>query len=441
LPEKYNIVLQNSHIGRRRYLEKLTQSKFTLTFVQNWGITNSRGFEAISCGCGAFYQDGSELGIFLDQNSSAIPYGIDNFDTVVIDTLDNWINSADIIGANAAQARQVYDYEEISRRYLILLSVYSALIDKSRKAPSKSKIKNISTIRYPNRSPVRILYNYDGNADNYLDHQQQFRNGLKNKDAYSALDAIGESYLYTHLFKRFVLQVQLDEHIQIMSVAGPKVKKNLQHLQDYDGHHRSEELNLARVTYKKLSDAYPNRLAAHFNYGRICYEIGDKESALATFKHILNDITLYYEPTDLLMWREFQDSLFDYERLMFALRNFEMTQDPAYYKSIKAAILESSLWYLGTILLDRGDHQKALEIFTKHLEPDAELQALFVLKFKLLLRSGKQREASGYIKEIFRNQPWIIAKFGQKIVDGISSNSLDHPLIIEAWLRFKNRLS
>jgi tetratricopeptide (TPR) repeat protein len=226
-----------------------------------------------------------------------------------------------------------------------------------------------------------------------------------------------------------------------MSVAGPKVKKNLQHLQDYDGHHRSEELNLARVTYKKLSDAYPNRLAAHFNYGRICYEIGDKESALATFKHILNDITLYYEPTDLLMWREFQDSLFDYERLMFALRNFEMTQDPAYYKSIKAAILESSLWYLGTILLDRGDHQKALEIFTKHLEPDAELQALFVLKFKLLLRSGKQREASGYIKEIFRNQPWIIAKFGQKIVDGISSNSLDHPLIIEAWLRFKNRLS
>jgi hypothetical protein len=441
LPKKYRVVLQNSHIGRRRYLEKLTQAKLTFTFVQNWGITNSRGFEAISCGCGALYQKNSELGIFLDQNSSAIAYELNNFDSVVTDTLDNWSNPANIISANAAQARQTYDFKQISRRYLILLSIYSALIKKSENTPSRNKMGDHTTIRYPNRSPVRILYNYDGNAERHLDHHQKFRDGLIGNDAYWALDAIGESYLYTHLFKYFVLQVQLDERIKIMRAAGPKAEDNLQQLLDYDEHHHSEELIQARTTYKKLSESYPGRLAAQFNHGRICYEVGEKEIALKTFKHILSDEALHYEPTDLLMWREFQDSQFDYERLMFALRNFELTENRVHLKSIETAILESSLWYLSAILVDRGDHQEALKIYRTHLKPDAQLQALCAIKFKLLLLTGKQREASDYIEEVFQNQPWIISKFGQAIVEDITSNGLDHPLIMQAWERFQSRLS
>ncbi len=296
-------------------------------------------------------------------------------------------------------------------------------------------------MRYPNRSPLRILYNYDGDAERYLEHQKNFRKKIRGNQSYRSIDAIGESYLYSHLFKRTVIQVQLDEQIRIVNAAGPLASKNLDQLTNYTDHLRSEELEKAQATYKILSENFPDHLAAHFNYGRICFELNDNEKARVAFTHILDNPNLIYEPADLLMWSEFQDSKFDYEGLMFDLRNYELSGNDKYLASIKTAITESSLNYLGDILLQNGQNQTALDLFTQHLKVDARLLALYVTKFNLLLGAQEQKEAFRLISKIYRTHPWILATHGNEIVDGLRANELEHDEIYKAWNLFQERLS
>ena len=87
LSEKYNFKYLNTHTSVEKYKEYLRKSKYTFTYVQNWGITNSRAFEAIIEGCGAFFQEGSELGIFLSDCVEAVSYREDNLISVVGEAL------------------------------------------------------------------------------------------------------------------------------------------------------------------------------------------------------------------------------------------------------------------------------------------------------------------------------------------------------------------
>ncbi|NQV56697.1 MAG: tetratricopeptide repeat protein [Rhodospirillales bacterium] len=436
LPESYKIRLQNSHLTRGRYLELQGKSKFTFTYVQNWGITNSRAFEALSQGCCAFYQSGSELGLLMGNDCGLVPYDETNFADIAAEALDTWQTThRRDVEKGSKNAFRIYEFETTRRRYSRLLVAHAALINKRQSTPDPR-----ANWRFPNRSPIRIFYNYDGDPGKYLDQQEAFRSNLKTVEGYAARDAIGESFLYSHLFKRQVMQLQLDEQLRLAEAAGPLAKKNLSHLLYGTDHHHSKELDQAETTYRSITEDYPNRLAAWFNLGRLNLEIGQSDQAENLFKHVFSNNDLHYTADDLLFWREFHDRNFDYEEMMFALLDYGQTTDRKHILRIETGIRESALCYWSDILIDEGRSKEALPILVLSMNENTQLHALWFARFKLEALCHNLQAAENCANDFERRRPSLLAIFGSDIIKIADRVGLQIPEVRRKVELFLSRL-
>jgi len=438
LPKKYKILFEDKYLSQRRYYERMSEAKLTFTFVQNWGITNSRGFEAVALGSKALYQENSELGIFLEETNSLIPYSKNSFTETAINALENLIEDKKSRTNNDPETTQrVFNYGQMTHRLFLLLSVYASLITKvNRKDPEEN-----SNIRYINRSPQRIMYCYDNDAEKYLESQKLFRSGLYENETYIALDAIGESYLYSHLMKKSLAQAMINHRIKMAQAAGPLARKQIEFLESYKEHHQSRELSLSKQNFQKLAKQFPDRIASHFNLSRLNYEIGLSKEALIGFEYILATPSLTYKPSDLLFWREFQDTYYDYEDLMFSLRDFDRTNDKKYLQKIEQGIRESALYYATEITLRNGDLEKSNNKMEKYFSSHSTLPALWFIRFKLAIRSSDTKLAKSIIDEIFTSRPWMLIIFGKEIVKISETSGLKIDNIKKCVDLFQSRLN
>ena len=403
----------------------MRKSKYTFTYVQNWGITNSRAFEAIIEGCGAFFQEGSELGIFLSDCAEAVSYREDDLISVVGETLKNWGQKPiEATRSSADKTRKIYQFDGCRERYLKLLAVYSSLLPDSKKSKPDLSIK-----RFPNHSPLRIFYNYDGNPNIYLTSKPISAVRCKKTQIMGRWMPLEESFLYSHIFSRQIVQLQLDDQIKIVKNAGSLASKKLSYLQEYTDHHRSDYLDSACSTYKSLSLRFPSRISAHFNYGRLCAETGQDASAIEVFEKILSDSKLVYHPTDLLFWSEFNPNFFDYENMMFAIRKFWLDNDKSQLNKIENGIRESSLFYLSEQLTKMSETKRALELLRANTNLGTSLPILWFQKFKLSVLGGHNDDAAQIAQSIEQTRPWILALFGEDMIKIAEMKKIKIPVI------------
>jgi hypothetical protein len=434
LPDRFRIVLQNSYLSTDQYLNRLRDSKFTFGYVSNVGVLNSRVIEAMAEGCGGFYQDGSELGLFLGPQDGAVPYREDNLEHVITKTLDDWKSHyAAAVRTGIATSREIFDFRRVMRRHLILCTAYASLVGKTARRTGNP---DALAIRYPNRSAIRVMYCHDGDPDLLLTRQEAFRDRLVDRNDYFARDAVGESLLYSHLFRRTITQKLLDERIRIAELAGPLAARTADVYRIYTDHHSSADLVAACAVYRSLTADFPDRMAAAFNYARLCQETGDLETAASTFHRIV-DAELTYLPTDLLFWREFHDPYFDYEGFMWSLENYALTTDERHLRKIERHIRESALFYLCMLETEPAD-------ILARIYRSGELHHLHALNvetFRLLALSGKTNEAHDHLRHMYRQSPWIMTKFGARIMAVMEQHGIVDNDIAASWMRFSARLA
>ena len=184
-------------------------------------------------------------------------------------------------------------------------------------------------------------------------------------------------------------------------------------------------LAAALSTYHGLVEAYPNRLAAWFNLGRICYQINELETAKVVFEAILANQSLEYEPNDFLFWREFQDDLFDYDRMMEEMVAYRKDQDPEHMRQIEKAIRESAVFYLSKIHVAEGKGIEALSILSLNVSDETKFVPIWMLRSVLNLHHGRVNEAFSDMQSALERKEYILPKVGREFFDKAKSAGLD----------------
>ncbi|HEX3655892.1 MAG TPA: tetratricopeptide repeat protein [Pirellulales bacterium] len=387
LPSRYNIELLDGYISADDYYRRLGQAKATFTFVNRCGLINGRAIEAISQGTCAVYQEGGELGLFLNEEDGAVPYTPGNELATLTKVVDQWDTRYHRFAENGQRkVRKVFGIETCLERYMHFVALCSLRgIQRERRAVDPV----FSSMRYPNRSPQRSWFHFDYSMSKVLDLQTRFRTQFADSSAYAHLDACGESALYSYLIARPHVSSLADGSkpdwfykrtarwaipVAAWLKKRPAVKafikpflgivpysKRLRN--DVFAHLTYEQLDVlvtsALETYRNLAEKFPAHMAAHFNLARIRYEKGYYEEAQADFERVLRDETLQYHPKDLLFWREFHDYEFDYDLMMHEIVAHARDGNPSHLRLIERAIRESSRLYLAKIQQRAGQLEAA----------------------------------------------------------------------------------
>ena len=224
-----------------------------------------------------------------------------------------------------------------------------------------------------------------------LDLQTRFRDQFASSTAYAHRDACGESSLYSHLLSRPYashaggrLQARLAlsarralghsaGRMAQEAAGGEAVLKPFLGLVPYATRLRNDvfaQLTYEQVdgmlrqrleTYLDLSEKFPTHMAAHFNLARIRFEKGRHHEAQLDFERMLQDESLYTRPNDLLFWREFHDSYFDYDLMLGEIVGYARARRPCHLRLIERAIRESCRLYLARIFARPGNWKRLVK--------------------------------------------------------------------------------
>jgi tetratricopeptide (TPR) repeat protein len=270
-----------------------------------------------------------------------------------------------------------------------------------------------SKIRYPSRSPWRIRFHFP-ELSSLMNLQDQFRQGLSASMEYAHQDALGESFLYSYI----TLEKSNFEQAQV----GQSL------------------LHVAAITYQGLTETYPDRLAAWFNLGRLCFELNELQSAKAVFEAIQANPQLRYDANDILFWREFQDGLFDYDRMMEEMVNYRKTPDPKHLRQIEKLIRESVVYYQSNILLAEGKTTDALAWLTQNMTPETEFVPSWTLRAILNLHAGRASEALADLKIALGRKEYILPKIGAEFFEVARNQGLELGYYEQRLKRLMSRL-
>ncbi len=472
LPENFNIYVHDGYVHEEFYYHFLRQAKCTFTYVNRWGLINGRALEALSMGCCVLYQEGGELGIFLGPDEGAIPYRDETLSENAMEVIQNWDSKYKMAAERGAhQVRKFFDIKKCTKRYLFNLVTFASLIEKK----GKPITTPFSNIRYPNRSPFRIQYSCDWSRERLLSHHEDFRAHLTNSNSYEVLDAIGESFLYSHVSQKHlptqIITMTSGLRTQLISLLSKtksmsmfkifKVLKTLWNLFKKAvgafrratnklalGKNQStlgalidsidwKYLFAAKNSYTRLVAEHPKRLAALFNLARIEFELKEYVSAKNLFLKIITCSSLRYRPNDLLFWREFHDSHFDYDALMRNLVSYRIHGQEKYIKQIEKIIWESSLFYLGTILAKKSNSlDDAAVLLENFMDPSTDSQLLWLLKIRL----NQTETISNDLTSIHKIKPWFFAVFRKDLAEVLDGSESIPKKIASDWKRLNLRL-
>lgn len=396
LPDQYRIKLQDGFIEPEDYFKELSKAKLTYTHVNRWGALNGRAVEAISVGSCALYQSGGELGIFLSEEDGAIPYEADNYLEVLKSVLAQWDGRyAEAARNGSRKVHEIFNFNHCIHLYLNFLVHVTGKVgvtDRQMADPIFSRI------RYPSRSPWRISFHFPDNAL-LMKLQDEFRQAMSGCKEYACVDAVGESFLYSAITARRF---------------NPPRPELIQAL-----------LNAALSVYQGLIGNYPERLAAWFNLGRVCFELNEFDTAKTVFEAIRANPQLRYDPSDLLFWREFQDGLFDYDRMMEEVVAYRKAPDEKHLRKVETLIHESAVFYLANIALAQGDAAGALALLRDNVTADTEFVASWMLRSILNLNAKRYPEALFDLQTALGKKEYLVTKLGQSYFDMAKDAGLD----------------
>lgn len=402
LPEQYQIEVNLGFLEPDEYYRALSSAKTTFTYVNRWGALNGRAVEAISVGTCALVQEGTELSFFLSEDDGAVPYNETNYVEVLKRVIREWDSRYAAAAARGSKkVRGVFDFTKCTNLYLHFLVHCVLQVDKTPK-PKLDPV--LSRLRYPNHSPWRIRFHFPA-LSHLMDLQDRFRKSLSGSSDYIHQDALGESFLYTCLTLRK------------SDFAGSDMPRAL--------------LNVAMVVYKGLTESHPDRLAAWFNLGRICFELGEYETAQLIFEVMLTNPDMRYEITDLLFWREFQDGFFDYDRMMEEMVAVRKDGDAAHLGNIASFIRESAALYLATIHVQLGNLTEALRTLETQEHAAAGFVPASVLRAILRMRAGDVAGARDDLLSALARKPYLLAKMDRDVLRaarmrGLALSDVEH---------------
>lgn len=411
MPDRYRIVVNQGFLTPDAYFEALSRAKTTFTYVNRWGALNGRAVEALSVGTCALVQEGGEISLFLSEDEGAVPFNEHNHIQVLERVIEQWdTRYAQAARRGSEKVHRLFDFKKCARLYFHFLVNCVAWLDK----PVKRALDPVfSNIRYPSRSPWRIRFHFPELAS-LMNLQDRFRQSLSASMEYAHQDALGESFLYSYI----TLEKSNFEQVEV----GQSL------------------LHVATITYQGLTETYPDRLAAWFNLGRLCFELNELQSAKAVFEAIQANPQLRYDANDILFWREFQDGLFDYDRMMEEMVNYRKAPDPKHLRQIEKLIRESVVYYQSNILLAEGKTADALAWLTQNMTPETEFVPSWTLRAILNLHAGRASEALADLKVALGRKEYILPKIGAEFFEAARNQGLEVSYYEQRLKRLMSRL-
>ena len=437
LPERFEVEMYD-RLDRAAYLASLRRSKFTVAHLHRPGVLSSRAFEALSQGCCVLYQEESDLGLFFGPEDGAIPYGQGNFVAKACEAIEAHPEQFARAAVNgAAKARRLFELDSCMTRYAAVLAAYAALCGTRRRPPPNPS----GEIWRPNRSPQRILYQFDTDAAKVFEFHDRFQRSLPPSNDYVVRDAMGEAYLYRHLFERQLGQMTLEEYrARADSSGSPLVARQADAFeQELADRPPGGALRQSKEIYEALSTEYPDRLAAIFNLGRVAIEGRWTDTAETAFCRILDRPELRYEATDLLFWREFHDGFFDYDRFMQAILGCLAQDKTSALMQIAGMIRESAAFYLLRHYAETGRHHDQQVLIDSLKSNRLYLAALRILIAECRAVVGDPETAMKMLGDLFVEAPWTIGPHGRQIKSILQTHNLRLPDIEQALTRLQER--
>lgn len=397
LSDKYKIVLHDGFVNPNTYYNLLSRSKCTISYVNRWGLLNSRSIEALSQGCIALYQAGGELGIYINEQEGAVSYQMENFIEKASEVIDHW-NSQYSIQARNGQSKlaTLFMFEDCMQKLSILLCAYTAIL-KSTSLKVKKLNPEFSNARFINRSLGRIPYLYDSCSERaYIYYESLIKPSVFYPDQFS-LSALGEYYLYRYIHRQRDVTRQISYKFNIELA--------------------SEFLFKSRDIFENLCELNKKNIASYFNLARIYYEMGEFSKAASIFEFILGDRDLIFDPNQTLFWREFHDSYFSYDEFMRKIVSFRLYNDQNDLLMIISMIRDSCLVYLWeTQEKNKNISVDLAEYILKQFSGNLFLSRLVFLIFTIYKAHDKDY-AHGLLNQFLLKKPWMI-------IDLFRSNSI-----------------
>lgn len=292
---------------------------------------------------------------------------------------------------------------------------------------------------FANRSPRRIAYYYDGSFETILLRQRQFRETLRVESSYMHADLWAESILYDFLFAEDVAKSEIRIWSAYANFVGSEALGRLALNKFKPGEGSLANLRAATDAYRRLSERFPDRLAAVFNLGRLNFELGNYDDTLAAMMKVAGNASLSYVATDTLFWREFQDKLFEYHRMMEEMTAFFRDSDATHLRSVERMIRVSGLLYAAKSLARLGRSAEALDLLNLKMPEKTDLAALWIERFKLRAGAGDLAAAEADLRAVFANQPYVVAVFGEEIAETLAVSGIDFPELLHRWQMLKSR--
>ena len=481
LPAQYQVEMLEGYTSPEDYYQRLSQAKATFTYVHRWGLINGRAIEAISVGTCAVYQEGGELGLFLSEEEGAIPYQPHNAMDVLTRVIEQWDDKYCAYARNGSRrVAKVFSLENCIERYYHFLAF---LLTQNIQKHQRAREPVFSEMRWPNRSPERIMGAFEHSVPKLAALQAGFRQHWEDSERYEHLDAVGESWLYSYLLeKRCPLPPEPAEAtapepvvtaptaeapqppvglrrrvarklgrigrrfpggsllVQVArKLAGFEVRKpsappcaveprtpeepcvEIEAVAAPLSARAANCLSQSISCYQRLIRLYPDRLAAHFNLARLHLENGDETAAGEAFERVLTDQTLHYKVNDLLFWREFQDDSFAYEKMMLSVMEHVKDRNHGHLRAIERMIRDSALLSLAGIRSRLESPAAARRLFEQHPCDATECPALWLSYAQVHSQGGNHAEAARGIREAIRLDRAIVTSIPATLLREIES--------------------
>lgn len=407
LPDHYRIALKDGLLSPVVRLGDLATAKATITHG-----SLQDAIEAIGVGTCALYPSGGELGLFLTEDEGAVPYEAGQHLDVLRRVIGDWeARYAAAARRGMERVSEVFEFQRCTQRYLNFLAHVAGAVAN---APRRDVDPIFSRIRYPSRAPWRIASQFP-DTPLLIQLQDQFRHALSGCNEYGCIDAVGESFLYSAITVR---QFNLPQPDLIQAL-----------------------MNASLSAYQHLITAYPERLAAWFNLGRLCFELNELDTAKAVFEAIRANPQLRYEANDLLFWREFQDGLFDYDRMSEELVAYRKTSDERHLLAIEKLISESIVYYLANIALSQGRAMDALALLSENITADTGFVPSWLLRSILNLHAGRHGDALADLQAALERKEYMLSKLDMSYFNLARDAGLDVAIYVQRLRRLNERLA
>lgn len=405
MPDQYCVALRDGFLSPRVRLGELATAKVTMTYG-----SLQDAIEAIGVGTCALYPSGGELGLFLTEAEGAVPYEAGQHLDVLCRVLGDWeAHYAAAARRGMERVSEVFDFHRCTQRYLNFLVHVTGRVAG---APRNDVDPIFSRIRYPSRASWRIASQFP-DTPLLIQLQDQFRHALSGCNEYGCVDAVGESFLYSAITVR---QFNLTQPDLIQAL-----------------------MNASLSAYQHLITAYPDRLAAWFNLGRLCFELNELDTAKVVFEAIRANPQLHYEANDLVFWREFQDGLFDYERMADEMVAYRKSFDEHHLRVIESLVAESVVFYLANIALTQGRTSDALALLRDNVTENTDFVPSWMLRSILNLHAGRQSDAQADLQAALGRREYMLSKLDIPYFNLARDSGLDVDSYVKRWQRLSAR--